>query len=336
MSTMAGTSPSPRPTGAATGARRRPALHGLSWLVWRQHRATLRTVLALTVVGVAFIAYRRAGMMDHLARFDWPHPTGDEWRNGFGPFSGQLNDTGFQLGLVPVVLGVFLGAPLFASDLETGTAKLVTGQSVSRMRWLTAKLGLALAVSAVATVALSAAFTWWYHPVKATSSDWTSGAVFDATGPVPVALTLFTVTVGALIGMLLRRSLAAMVVTLGAAVAIKVAWSAVRLPLGTATTVVTRDGVGTDAFPELPTAAYTLDQSFVTSSGKLLGWGTCSSPTEAARDACVSQKGIVGWSVDYLPVSQMPVMQWLGAGILLALAAAVTTFVVLWGRKRLL
>jgi hypothetical protein len=43
----------------------------------------------------------------------------------------------------------------------------------------------------------------------------------------------------------------------------------------------------------------------------------------------------VGWSVDYLPMSQMSGMQWLGASILFALTAAVSAFLFIWGRKRI-
>ncbi|MEU0992665.1 hypothetical protein [Streptomyces olivaceus] len=42
----------------------------------------------------------------------------------------------------------------------------------------------------------------------------------------------------------------------------------------------------------------------------------------------------MGWSIDYLPRPQMTGMRWFGASILLALAAAVTAFLFLWGGKR--
>lgn len=56
--------------------------------------------------------------------------------------------------------------------------------------------------------------------------------------------------------------------------------------------------------------------------------------SEKARDTCIQSADIVGWAVDYLPMSQMTGMQWLGASILCALTAAITAFVFLWGRKR--
>jgi hypothetical protein len=71
-------------------------------------------------------------------------------------------------------------------------------------------------------------------------------------------------------------------------------------------------------------------------SGKLLGYSTCRETTTKATAACLDKGHVVGWSVKYLPMSQISVMQWLGASILLALTAAITVFIFVWGRKRLI
>jgi ABC-type transport system involved in multi-copper enzyme maturation permease subunit len=273
--------------------------------------------------------------MHYLDSYGWPHPK-PQWLDHFSS-TGQLQSVSMTLGFIPVLLGVFLGAPLLAGDLENGTAKLVTTQAVSRVRWLATKLGVTALVIVVGTSALSAGFGWWWGPVKTESSilDWTSGAAFDNTGPVPVALTLFTVIGGIAIGMLLRRVLLSMVVTFGFAVAVQLIWSFFRLSLGHVVTITTHTG-GMAEPPALPAAAHEMDQSFVTASGKLYGYGTCMhGSTPKAIQACLDGKGIVGWSVKYLPMSQMSSMQWLGTSILLALTAAITVFIFLWGRKRL-
>ncbi|MFC5219711.1 hypothetical protein [Streptomyces coerulescens] len=102
-------------------------------------------------------------------------------------------------------------------------------------------------------------------------------------------------------------------------------------------TVITGKGVvAENSFPTLPDAAYQLDSSYITGSGDLLGWSTCrSEQTEQAQEFCLKQADVVGWSVDYLPISQMSGMQWLGASILLALTVAMTVFLFGWRRKRL-
>ncbi|MFF7675364.1 ABC transporter [Actinacidiphila glaucinigra] len=335
MSNATTTPSAPPALPVSGGGSRRPRLSGMTWLIWRQHRAAFWTMLALTVLAVAWMLYQRAGLLDHLTAKGWPRSSPDTWMEDITPYSAPLAKAGLGLGFVPVLLGVFLGAPLLAGDLESGTAKLVTTQAASPARWLAAKIGITALVVVVCTVAVSFAFGRWWAPVSRQNTvlDWTSGG-FDNTGPVPVALALFTVLGGVAIGMVLRRTLLSMVVTFFFAVAVQVAWGQYRLDLGHVVRITTDSGVDGGP-PSLPTAAHEIDQSFVTSSGETLGWSTCvHAGSEKAVEACRQQKGIVGWAVDYLPISQMSGMQWLGASILFALAAAVTAFVFLWGRKR--
>jgi ABC-type transport system involved in multi-copper enzyme maturation permease subunit len=325
--------PSRTGSGAGRGRGTGLRLRGMKWLIWRQHRAAYWTLLATTLVAVAVMVYERDQMVTYLEGYGWPRLK-PGWEERFDKVS--LGLFAQLIGFTPIVIGVFLGAPLLAGDLESGTAKLVTTQSASRVRWLTTKLGVTALVVGTSTAALSAAFTWWWSPVKSSSSvmDWSDGTAFDSSGPVPVGLTLLTLIGGVAIGMLLRRTLLSMVVTLGFAVAVQVVWSRFRMSLGDAVTVNTGKGVGDDAFPKLPDSAHVLDQSYVTSSGDHIGWGSCSEATEKATNACLDKAQVVGWHIEYIPITQMSSMQWLGTSLLLALTAGVTAFVVLWGRKR--
>lgn len=311
----------------------------MNWLIWRQHRAAFWTILAATALSVAWIVFQRGQLMDFLTGYGWPTRNLDEAGPKLEPYRKAFVLVSGGLGFVPVLLGVFLGAPLLAGDLENGTAKLVAAQSATRARWLATKLGLTALVVVVSMVALSAAFGWWWNPVREENTvlEWSSGSVFDITGPVPVALTLFTVVGGVAIGVVLRRTLMAMVVTFGFAVAVQLVWGYFRLSLGDVITVTTNKGVTAEnAFPDLPHAALQIDESYLTSSGDLLGWSTCANgATDQARELCLKKEGVVGWSVDYLPISQMNGMQWFGASILFALTAAVVAFLFFWGRKRL-
>ena len=54
------------------------------------------------------------------------------------------------LAVAPAVIGIFWGAPLVARELETGTYRLAWNQSVTRSRWLAAKLGFSVLAAAVA------------------------------------------------------------------------------------------------------------------------------------------------------------------------------------------
>ncbi|MEV2192940.1 ABC transporter permease subunit [Streptomyces phaeochromogenes] len=339
MSTMTstGSTGGPAPAESAypqAGRGRGLRLSGMNWLVWRQHRAACWTLLATAAVTVAGIVYGRHRMVTYLEGHGWPDLQSG-WEQGFD--QGPLNMAAQLLGFAPLLIGVFMGAPLLAGDLESGTAKLVNAQSAGRVRWLATKLGVTALVVAVCTTAASIAFTWWWSPVKSSSyvMSWADASAFDSSGPVPVALTLLTVVGGVAIGMLLRRTLLSMAVTFGFAVAVQIVWSHFRMALGDVVTVTTGDGVGDEAFPKLPDSAHVVDQSYLTASGDLIGWGSCAEATEKAANACLEKAQVVGWHVEYIPISQMSSMQWLGASILLALTAGIAAFVILWGRKRL-
>ncbi|MEU9058907.1 ABC transporter permease subunit [Streptomyces sp. NPDC048430] len=329
---------------APTGPARNhwiPRLGGPVWLVWRQHRAAFWTLIAAMLLGVLVMVYLRGQTMDFLAAQDPTSRKSGGLPPEFETYVNRLHSIGSYLSYIPVLAGVLLGAPLIAGDLETGTAKLVTSQSVSRLRWLITKLAVPAAMLALSTGVLTAVLTWWWNPLKGLSDAliWTS--FFSVTGVVPVAYALLTFTVGVAVGLLLRRTLVSMVVTLGIVVAIGFVWDELWRSLGHIMSVSTDKGVGPGAVrPELPVQAEQQGQGtyFLTGSGDRLDWTTCLDQVEndRAHTACLESKHVIGWSMDYIPVSQMQTMQWLGAGIMLAVAAAVATFVILWGRKRLL
>ncbi|MGW0797662.1 ABC transporter [Streptomyces sp. NPDC002692] len=314
-------------------ATRGPRLRGMNWLIWRQHRAGFWTLLAVTAFCVAGLVHQRSDLMHQLTAHGWPSAPSDKWLPTVHLQRFQL--VSYGLGFVPIVLGVFLGAPLLAGDLENGTAKLVSSQSVSPTRWLGTKLGLSALVVVVCTTALSVTFGRWWEPVKLepTVLGWSDGPAFDNTGPVPVALALFTVVSGVAIGMFLRRALISMAVTFAFAVAVQVIWHFQRLNLGHVVTITTHKGIGPEAFPQLPEAALEMDRTLISGSGQTYGWGTCAH--EASTKTCAQKFDLEGWSVDYLPISQMSSMQWFGASILFAMTAAVAVVIFLRGRKRI-
>ncbi|MFI7498774.1 hypothetical protein ACIBVL_09670 [Streptomyces sp. NPDC049687] len=111
-------------------------------------------------------------------------------------------------------------------------------------------------------------------------------------------------------------------------------WRFQRLNLGEVVTITTDKGPSYEAGPKLPLGALEIDRSFVSGSGETFGYGVCVHAKSQA--ACLKRLDIVGWSVDYLPISQMSGMQWFGASILFALTAALTVFVFVRARKRII
>jgi ABC-type transport system involved in multi-copper enzyme maturation permease subunit len=116
--------------------------------------------------------------------------------------------------IVPVLIGMFWGAPLVARELETGTFRLAWTQSVSRLRWLAVKLGLVGLASAAVAGLLSLMATWWFSPIDKVNANRFGAAAFGVHGFVPAAYALFAFALGATTGLLFRRTLPAMAVTL--------------------------------------------------------------------------------------------------------------------------
>jgi ABC-2 family transporter protein len=117
--------------------------------------------------------------------------------------------------LVPGLIGIFWGAPLVAREFETGTFRLAWTQGISRTRWLAVKLGVVGALSMIVAGLLSALATWWSRPLEQASLlHRIELASFHAGGIVPVGYTAFAFALGVTAGLLIRRTLPAMAVTL--------------------------------------------------------------------------------------------------------------------------
>ena len=124
--------------------------------------------------------------------------------------------------VVPGLFGVFWGAPLVARELETGTWRLVWTQSVTRTRWMVAKLAVAGLATMAATGLLTAMVAWWSSPIDRANAN--PFGAFDQRGLVPVAYAAFAFALGLAAGVLLRRTLPAMAVTVVVFVAVRLVW----------------------------------------------------------------------------------------------------------------
>ncbi len=193
------------------------------WTTWRQFRTQAWvTAGALGLLGVALLvtgatladAYRTLGV----------GTCGDDCSQAFASFLDASHSglpgtvyqvAGFGLQALPALLGVFWGAPLVARELEAGTHRVAWTQSVTRGRWLSAKLGVTAAAVAAATGLLAWAVTRWAYQVDAVDAGRVEPLVFGARGVVPVAYALFAFMLGVTLGLLVRRTVPAMAATLG-------------------------------------------------------------------------------------------------------------------------
>jgi hypothetical protein len=132
------------------------------------------------------------------------------------------HDLTFLSLVVPGVLGLLLGAPIVAGEVETGTGSFVWTQSVTRGRWLLAKAGWLLLAAAVWGGCVAALVTWWSGPPNALYADAFHANEFDMQGIVPIAYSVFGVALGMAAGALLRRTLPAIAVTLAGFIGVRV------------------------------------------------------------------------------------------------------------------
>jgi ABC-2 family transporter protein len=223
----------------------------MTWLVWRQHRSqALFALLGLAALAAFLIPtglqmhheFQRSGLADCLpaaARVEFvpvspgpdapPDPVQvcQQRASQFASRYGSRGSIGVLLWFLPLLAGLFWGAPLVAREVEHGTHRLVWTQGVSRRRWALAKFGLVGGGVGLAAAGYALLVTWWRAPLDQTTGN-RSGrfayGLFDLEGLVPIGYALFAVALGVFAGALTRKTQTAMAVTL-------VGFLATRLPV---------------------------------------------------------------------------------------------------------
>ena len=143
--------------------------------------------------------------------------------------SGLRTGLGVLVVVAPGAAGLFWGAPLVAGELEAGTFRLAWTQSVIRTRWLVGRAGLPVLGSMAVAGALSLIVTWWAGPFDRAGGN--LFGTFDQHGLVPVGYAAFAAALGVTAGLLLRRTLPAMAVTLVVFLAARLAVAAWLRPV---------------------------------------------------------------------------------------------------------
>ena len=195
-------------------------------LTWRQFRTqALLGVGALTVVAVVLLITGPHLVHVYKSYLASCRATGSCGSTNRVLHTYQLLRTGLPLLViaVPALIGIFWGAPLVARELETGTFRLAWTQSITRRRWLATKL----AVVGVASVAIGGLLalmaSWWANPIYKINHDLFSPGTFSTRGLVPFGYAAFAFALGVCSGVILRRTLPAMAVTLAGFVGARLA-----------------------------------------------------------------------------------------------------------------
>ena len=271
--------------------------------------------------------------------------------------------------VAPAVIGMFAGAPLIASEFEAGTHYLAWNQSITRTRWLAVKLTLIGLAAMGVTEALSLMQAWWATPISRAvergaccspmAMNQFSPLVFATRGITPLGYAAFAFALGVIAGVLVRRAVPAMAVTLAVFAVLQVA-----MPLWIRPNLFPPDHMNAafssfdsldvpienNTFTAIPDGWGSQPESWILSTRAVNAAGTpvsvvpadCLRAMEAASGKashpalldCLTGHGI-RIAVTYQPASRYWAFQWTETGIYLALALALAGYCLWRIRRRL-
>ena len=364
------------------------------WLTWRQFRAqAITAVAALAVFAiVASISASNLSSMYNTSGLLTCH--GDACAGLASNFLQDVSSSGrsfpglpdganpyvilyflsiLVILIAPAITGIFWGAPLIGRELETGTHQIAWNQTVTRTRWLAVKLTIVGAASVATAGILSYLLTWWAGPLDAIQGDRWGAMTFATRDIVPLGYAAFTFALGTTLGLLLRRTLPAMAITLAVFIPIQILVPATIRPHLLPSTTVTfpvnqsiggqvngveirNDGEGIYLFGlPIPKGAWVTDNRPIEdSSGKVVSAhdhldcfpGLDSPPGQGAGVAAKGggpRTGEIGAclapfnlheSVTYQPASHYWPLQWIETGMFLVLGGALAGTCFWWIRRR--
>ncbi|MET9611004.1 ABC transporter permease subunit [Streptomyces sp. NPDC006512] len=316
-------------------------LRGVTWLVWRQHRAVRWALLTGSVLVAGFFLIGGYGAADAVT------PRLSECAGAAAEKSRECVELlkEFQqqhqyplrrplqvLVLLPFVFGLFLGAPLFAQELESGTYRTVLSQSVTRTRWFLAKLAVPAALTVLFGGLVTAAATWWWHTIDGpvgSGFPWYGPMPYDAIGPAPVAKSLLLLLAGVTSSLLIRRTVAAMGATVVVGAVLLYALEQVRGALWPVRVAQARGG----AVP-VPDGAWLRAEGLLSATGQRVpDASACLSAGD--YEQCLARRGVTGEWAEYHPTSHLWPLQWMETGVCLAAAGVLALFCFWWTRRRL-
>ncbi|MBB5079492.1 ABC transporter permease [Nonomuraea endophytica] len=350
------------------------------WLTWRQFRGSAAMMAAALGVLAVALAVTGPGLASTFSAGIAACTADNTCDNFYNRFFGEYQLPFMAMTLVvlllPALVGLFWGAPMITRELEAGTHLLVWNQSITRGRWLAVKLGLT-GLSAVAAAGLCGLIvTWWSGPLDESAAEGMAlmaPLVFGARGIAPMGYAAFAFVLGVVVGMLVRRTLPAMALTLAVFAAIQLALPTMVRPHllapVTATFELSMANVDSISIPREGGAAprltlrdavpgragsWVLTNELLDSAGRVVSAGSggsgavinvsstsgpCAPGSAAAGggDGCLGEVNRLGYrqQVTYQPLERFWLFQWIETGIYALLAVGLTWLSFWWIRRRL-
>ncbi len=308
------------------------------WLTWRQHRAELAgALLLLAALGVLLwwsgLAIRADFQAQGLAGCvsDLGSPGCGDRMNRLIVNHEDMANIISSLNMLPVLAGVFVGAPLLARELDRGTWRLAWTQSVTRTRWLTVKLLLVGGSVIVLAAGFTALLTWWREPLDALEGRF-SPTAFNFEGLIPVSVSLFAFGLGTLAGVLNRRLLPAMAVAVVGFFPVRLTIEFLLRPRYREPMVRTGDAAGASGAKD-----WVLGEGLIDQHGSRLSKSeeidVYNSATQADLDSILRERGLT-WVEEYHPADRFWEFQLIEASIYVGLVVVLLALTLWLVRRR--
>ncbi|MBT2488867.1 ABC transporter permease [Streptomyces sp. ISL-96] len=305
-------------------------MRGPRWALLRIHRTALRAALAFVVLAAAVTGFLRWAASAFPMKEIGCSRGGPCSETFLGFASAETLLTEYMKNgstavlLLPLLVGAFIAGPVVGRELESGLHRLAWTQSVSPARWLASKLAVAATLAVAGTLALMGIFRLGVSGLLGQSDlHWPDRGVYEALGPALVAYVLLAVAVGALIGLLVRRTLLAMSITGVVTGAVLLVLGNVRwnlIPSLTVTGPRTSEPFGG---MQVPVDSFMTDIGEQNAAGERFDLHRCV-PDQISTGFCPTDLKATNWYVDFHPYSHFWYVQLIETGIVLALTAAAT------------
>lgn len=331
-----------------------PAAGRSLWVAWRQQRAVLigfglmAAAAAVTLIVKGFaVRSAFAGLASHHCGTSPAQQICSTLVNRTGSATSAFGPV--ALNALPVIIGMFAGAPLFAREIEAGTLTFAFTQGTSRARWAASRLAVMAAAAAAIGCGLGLVGQWWLRAFPGTW--WTN----ELTAVTPVTLAgwaALAVLLGAFLGALIARTIPAVAATTAVAVGAALGGRVLRDALrhidphvmraspGVQVTCSTQCGVSVGTGQSYP--IYQVSNWFTDASGHRFSVQVVDKMLAHLPASTAMSDRVLGWLhahhltywLAYQPPGRYWLFQWAEFGALLAASALVFALAVVLMRRR--
>lgn len=194
------------------------------WSAWRLNRTPL--LVSLVFIAILIVSALTAGMyVPDYPQISWSFSRICSRWNDVGPCRPETAltlSTLFAL-LLPLLLGMFVGVPTFAREVESRAHVLSMTQAGSRIQWYLARIVVVFLPISVAMTCLGLVLHWATGLSRDSSSaeygpsvsfSWFDFPHFETAGVVLGAYTLLMLLIGSTLALMFRSGVMSMLATL--------------------------------------------------------------------------------------------------------------------------